>query len=90
MFYISLNPVSLVKLAFRWFIIITIGLILRSDKLGVTSIIRDLALSPGCYDFMLHFFVLLPGHWITYANVGFLPSARHSLIQRRKLPYFCR
>lgn len=44
------------KAAFRWFVAITIGLMLRSDKLGVTSIIRDLALSPGCYDSMLHFF----------------------------------
>ena len=44
------------KAAFRWFAAITIGLMLRSDKLGVTSIIRDLALSPGCYDSMLHFF----------------------------------
>ena len=44
------------KAAFRWFVSITIGLMLRSDKLGVTSIIRDLELHPGCYDSMLHFF----------------------------------
>ncbi len=44
------------KAALRWFITITIGLMLRSDKLGVTSVIRDLALSPGCYDSMIHFF----------------------------------
>ena len=44
------------KSAFRWFVTITIGFMLRSDKLGVTSVIRDLALSPGCYDSMLHFF----------------------------------
>ncbi len=44
------------KAAFRWFVTITLGLMLRSDKLGVTSVIRDLALSPGCYDSMLHFF----------------------------------
>ena len=44
------------KAAFRWFITITVGLMLRSDKLGVTSVIRDLALSPSCYDSMLHFF----------------------------------
>ena len=44
------------KAAFRWFITITIGLMLRSDKLGVTSVIRDLALSPDCYDSMIHFF----------------------------------
>lgn len=28
----------------------------HSDKLGLTSIIRDLALSPDCYISMLHFF----------------------------------
>lgn len=44
------------KAAFQWFVVIIIGLIQRSDKLGVTSIIRDLALSPGCYDSLLHFF----------------------------------
>ena len=44
------------KAAFRWFVIITLGLILRSDKLGVTSIIRDLALRPDCYVSMIHFF----------------------------------
>lgn len=44
------------KAAFHWFVVIIIGLILRSDKLGVTSIIRDLALAPSSYDCMLHFF----------------------------------
>lgn len=44
------------KAAFRWFVTITLGLILRSDKLGLTSIIRDLALWPDCYLPMLHFF----------------------------------
>lgn len=44
------------KAAFRWFVVIITGLMLRSDKLGVTSIIRDLALAPGCYESMLHFF----------------------------------
>ena len=44
------------KASFHWFVTITIGFMLRSDKLGVTSVIRDLALSPGCYDSMLHFF----------------------------------
>lgn len=44
------------KAAFRWFVIITLGLMLRSDKLGMTSIIRDLALRPDCYSSMLHFF----------------------------------
>ncbi|MDD9147504.1 hypothetical protein OYT88_02915, partial [Sporolactobacillus sp. CQH2019] len=28
----------------------------RSDCLGVTSIIRDLSLNPGCYETLIHFF----------------------------------
>ena len=44
------------KAAFRWFVILTVGLMLRSDKLGVTSVIRDLALKPDCYLSMIHFF----------------------------------
>lgn len=44
------------KASFRWFVTIIIGLMLRSDKLGVTSVIRDLALSPACYPSMIHFF----------------------------------
>lgn len=44
------------KASFRWFVTITVGLMLRSDKLGVTSVIRDLALSPDCYLSMIHFF----------------------------------
>ncbi len=42
--------------AFRWFVILTVGLMLRSDKLGVTCVIRDPALKPDCYLSMLHFF----------------------------------
>lgn len=44
------------KSAFAWFVTITVGLMLRSDKLGVTSVIRDLALRPDCYISMMHFF----------------------------------
>lgn len=44
------------KASFRWFVTIVIGFMLRSDKLGVTSVIRDLALSPDCYLPMIHFF----------------------------------
>lgn len=42
--------------SFDWFVIIVIGLMLRGDTLGVTSIIRDLALKPSQYESMLHFF----------------------------------
>ena len=44
------------KASFRWFVTITVGFMLRSDKLGVTSVIRDLALSPDSYLSMIHFF----------------------------------
>ena len=44
------------KAAFQWFVVIVVGLMLRSDKLGLTSIIRDLALQQDSYLSMLHFF----------------------------------
>ena len=44
------------KASFRWFVTITIGFMLRTDKLGVTSIIRDLALPHDCYLSLIHFF----------------------------------
>jgi len=59
------------KASFRWFVTITIGFMLRSDKLGVTSVIRDLALSPDCYLSMIHFLGLRPGLWIPFVSVGF-------------------
>ncbi len=33
-----------------------VGLMLRSDHLGTTSIIRDLSLNPACYEALNHFF----------------------------------
>jgi len=42
--------------AFEWFVVIVVGLMVRTDTLGVTSIIRDLALDPRHYESMIHFF----------------------------------
>jgi hypothetical protein len=42
--------------SFNWFVIIIIGLMLRSDSLGLTSIIRDLNLSHSSYATLIHFF----------------------------------
>lgn len=42
--------------AFKWFCLIITGLILRSDMLGVSSVIRDLSLAPHYYEAMIHFF----------------------------------
>ena len=41
---------------FKWFVIIVIGMMVRQDHLGVTSIIRGLDISPVWYETMLHFF----------------------------------
>ena len=41
---------------FKWFVTIIIGLLIRTDKLGVSSIIRDLSLQPKVYESMTHFF----------------------------------
>ena len=68
------------KASFRWFVTIIIGLMLRSDKLGVTSVIRDLALSPACYPSMIHFFrasswslVTLRRRWFSIVRDEFPP-----------------
>ena len=42
--------------AYAQHVVIVIGLMIRSDKLGLTSVIRDLALRPETYEPMLHFF----------------------------------
>lgn len=42
--------------SFNWFVVIIIGLMIRTDTLGLTSIIRDLGLNPKGYESMLHFF----------------------------------
>src|SRR4051794_8867891 len=42
--------------AFEWFVVIVVGLMVRTDTLGVTSIIRDLTLDPRHYESMIHFF----------------------------------
>jgi hypothetical protein len=42
--------------AFQWFVVIIVDLMIRSDKLGTISVIRDLALKPKLYETMNHFF----------------------------------
>lgn len=44
------------KATFNCFVIIVIGLMIRTDTLGITSIIRDLNLLPNTYNSLLHFF----------------------------------
>ncbi len=44
------------KAAFHWFVIVIVGLYVRYDHNGLTSIIRWLSLTPTCYDSLVHFF----------------------------------
>lgn len=44
------------KASYQWFVIAVVGLMARSDFLGVTSIINALGLSEGYYECLLHFF----------------------------------
>ena len=42
--------------SFNWFMVIIIGLMIRTDHLGITSIVRELGINPRFYESMLHFF----------------------------------
>ena len=42
--------------AYRWFVTIIMGIMVRTDKQGLTSVIRDLMLNPKVYESMMHFF----------------------------------
>ncbi|WP_235886251.1 transposase [Paenibacillus cymbidii] len=41
---------------YEWIVVIVVGLMVRSDHLGATSIVRELALNLRHYETMLHFF----------------------------------
>jgi len=42
--------------SFRWFLIVVVGFMVRSDHYGVTSIVRELCLDPAKYTSLIHFF----------------------------------
>jgi hypothetical protein len=44
------------KTSYGWFVIIIIGLMLRTDHLGLTGIVRELSLTPNSYNSINHFF----------------------------------
>lgn len=52
----SFRPCFSRKAAFEWFVVIIFGLMVRPDHLGLTAIIRGLALHPHHYESMIHFF----------------------------------
>jgi hypothetical protein len=51
-----MRPAFTREATFSWFVCVFAGMILRTDDLGVTSIVRALALSPECYNSLLNFF----------------------------------
>jgi hypothetical protein len=52
----ALRPAFSREAAYRWFVIALFGFLLRNDLWGVSSIVRALALTPGAYPCLLHFF----------------------------------
>lgn len=44
------------EIPFGWFVIVVIGLMIKTDNLGVTSIVRALHIDPKWYECLLHFF----------------------------------
>ncbi|MBD2843914.1 transposase [Paenibacillus sp. IB182496] len=44
------------KAAYEWFVVIVVGLMVRTDHWGLTAIVRGLALAPRHYESMVHFF----------------------------------
>jgi hypothetical protein len=41
---------------YHWFVIVFVGFVVRTDTLGVSSIVRALMLAPESYTCLLHFF----------------------------------
>jgi hypothetical protein len=53
---LSFRPVFKRRAAFLWFVILTLGFLVRNDYYGVTSVVRALGLPPDTYYSLLHFF----------------------------------
>ena len=52
----ALRPAFSRQATFHWFVLVFVGFLVRSDTLGVSSIVRALSLSPESYAGLLHFF----------------------------------
>lgn len=55
-FLLWMRPAFSRRATWRWFTIVCAGFATRTDFFGVSSIIRALNLTPGCYELILHFF----------------------------------
>lgn len=68
--------------AFEYFVILVTGFMVRSDSLGVTSVIRDLALNPKVYPCLIHFFHASSWEWDTIFCQWLKTTARHAPLHR--------
>ena len=55
-FLVFMRPAFSRRATYYWFVVVFAGFILRTDNIGVSSIIRALGLSPESYTCLLHFF----------------------------------
>jgi len=55
-FLVFMRPAFSRRATYGWFVVVFVGLILRSDTYGVSSIVRAMALAPENYTCLLHFF----------------------------------
>lgn len=56
MFLLHFKPCFSRYATFQWFVVASVGFMIREDCFGVTSIIRALVLPPHLYETLLHFF----------------------------------
>ena len=73
-----------------WFVIVFVGLLVRNDTLGVSSIIRALSLAPDSYNCLLHFFhssawiveglMALWWSWLMQRNVAYRLQGQSSML----------
>ena len=62
------------RATFCCFVVIVVGLMLRADIAGISSIIRTLALLPVHYEGLVHFFVPTRGVFLSLKNNGYALS----------------
>lgn len=68
--------------AFEWFVVIIAGFMVRADTLGVTSIIRALALKPSLYHCLGHFFHADSWKWDTVFEAWAKTAAAKAPLKR--------
>ncbi len=71
------------QVSFNWFVVIIIVLMIGTDTLDFTSIIRDFCLNSKGYESIIHFFILQLGHLKPFLINGFktLNSLHHHIMK---------